>query len=277
MKQKALTVRRLTGVVLLMASVLSALVWFVWLAPLRHLSDFVWIEDHTPKQVWSELRRELKYRAYYSHLSGSYLGLWGDKETAAWLIGEFKAGRTHEGCDDGHLDMALPFITNQELGYKTNAWIDWWGTNSQKTQEEWIREGFSKRGINLNRHLTTNNVIELLKVLDRRSTNLVTVTGSNKITASLRYNAFRWLRDADVKTRDVDFISLPEGDKDSVIRGLVDYANDLGTFANHPGRIFKAEDQYSRPSWILGGYSQIGLAALLALIAFGGWRLTRCR
>jgi hypothetical protein len=268
---------RLTGIFLLAASGLAAFGWFVWLAPVRHLSDFAWLDKHTPKQTWTELQRELKHHAYYSHESGSFLELWGDKEAAGWLIEEFKAGRTHDGCDDGHLDMALPFITNQELGYETNAWIAWWGTNSQKTQEEWIRDGFAKRGINLTRQLTTNNTITLLKLLDRQTTNIVNAAGSNKISASLRYNSFRWLRDAGVETRNVDFASLPESEKNSVARGLIVYGNDLGAFANHPGRIFKAAAQYPRTSWILSWYFQLGLAVLLASIAFGGWKMLRCR
>jgi hypothetical protein len=173
--------------------------------------------------------------------------------------------------------MALPFITNQELDYKTNVWITWWDTNSQKTQEEWIRDGFAKRGIYLTRQLTTNNIIDLLKLLDRQTTNIVNAAGSNKITGSLRYNSFRWLRDAGVITRNVDFTSLPESEKNSVIRGLILYGNDLGAFANHPGRIFKTEDDSPRTSWVLSWYFQLGLAVLLASIAFGGWKMLRCR
>jgi hypothetical protein len=85
---------RLTGIFLLAVSGLVAFGWFVWLAPVRHLSDYVWLDEHTPKQTWAELQRELKNHVYYSHISGSFLELWGDKETAAWLIEEFKAGRT---------------------------------------------------------------------------------------------------------------------------------------------------------------------------------------
>lgn len=172
--------------------------------------------------------------------------------------------------------MALPFITNQEIGYETNAWIAWWNTNHQKTQEEWIRDGFSKLGIDVARKLTTNNIITLLKIIDRHRTNIITATGTNKITRSLRYNAFRWLRDADVKPNNVNFSTLPDEERNSVIRGLIVYAGDLGTYANHPGRIFKDEDDCSfRTPWILRGYFQWGLAAFLALLAFGGWRLLR--
>jgi hypothetical protein len=266
----------MTGVFLLVLSGAGAFVWFYWLAPLRHLSSGAWMQDHTPKQIWLELQRELKHRAGYCHWSGSFLELWGNKESADWLIGEFKAGRTHPDCGDGHLDTALPFITNQELGNETNNWIAWWNTNGQKTQEEWIRDGFSKLGIEVTRQLTTNNVITLLKILDRNATNIVTATGTNKITPSLRYNAFRWLRDAGVGPRSVDFPSLPDAEKNSLIRGLIAYAEDWGTYANHPGRIFKSVDDGSFGTpWILKDCFQWGLTMLLALLAFGGWRILR--
>ena len=209
-------------------------------------------------------------------MSGSFLELWGNKDSAAWLINEFKASRTHDGCDDGHLDMALPNITNQELGSDTNAWIAWWNRNSQKTQEEWIRDGFAQRGLELHRQLTTNNIIALLKILG--APGVKTNDAKLNFSRAYRYNAFRWLRDAGVAPKEVDYDLLPADERTVVIRGLIIYAGDLGTFANHPGRIFKDDTgDWGHDDWWLDARLNWVVGAVLVMLAFFGWRLLRKR
>lgn len=266
--------RRMTGGILLLVSGLIAFAWFVWLAPLRHLSDITWLQSHKPKQVWRELQKEMACHAGYSHMSGSFLELWGDKESAAWLISQFKTGKDLMDCADGHMGAAIPFITNQELGWDTNAWITWWNANGDKTQEEWIRDGFAKRGLVLSRSLSTNDIVSLLKILDRKTTNLVTAVGTNKITGSLRYNAFRWLRDAGVIPIKFNFEALSPDDRNPVIRGMIIYSADLGSFADHPGRIFSADsDQTGYQPWFTNWKTELGVIIGILLLAWCGLHL----
>lgn len=213
--------------------------------------------------------------AGYSHISGSFLELWGNKESAAWLIAEFKAGRNLVDCIDGHLGVALPFITNQGFDLTdTNSWIVWWNANNKKTQEDWIRDGFAKCGLALSRDLNTNNIVALLKILDPQTTNLVTATGTNKITRSLRYNAFRWLRDAGIVPIKFDFESLSPHERDAVVRGLIIYSGDLGSFADHPGRIFKTDsDETGYQPWFTNWKTDLGVTIGILLLVWSGLHL----
>ena len=265
--------KKLFGGFLLFFACSLAFLWFYWLAPVRNLSSSVWMGEHSARRQWIELKKEIHHRSGYNHESGVFLGMWGDKEWAAWLISEFKAERDHMDCEDGHIGTALPFITNQELGHDTNAWVAWWTTNSEKTQEEWIHDGFRKKGVELSRPMTTNNIITLLKFLAPLPPSSTSVTNTNRPSSSLRYNAFRWLRDSGVIPRDVDLESLPPEERIVATRGLVSYAGILGDDAYSPGKIFGEEYDYeTRDKWFMQVRYQWGLAAFLVLLAYFGWR-----
>jgi hypothetical protein len=215
----------------------------------------------------------MKCRAGHSHLSGSCLSSWGDKESAAWLIGEFQVGHTHFDCAGGHFEEALPFITNQNFGRDTNAWITWWETNKDKTQEEWIRDGFFKHGVELSRQLTTNNVFALLKIMrtPQKRANNDEMCGAGAFS----YNAFRWLREAGVDPHKVDYQSLPIEDRDTIIQGLIIYARYLGIYEDAPGRIFKKDTSFPSQSWFMDWRLDVALAICLILVAICGVLLLR--
>ena len=267
---------RIVGAVLLLFASVVAFLWFFWLAPVRHLASGLWVSEHSASRQWEELQKALKHRTWILHESGLDLGKWGDEEWAAWLIAEFRAGRNHLECADGHLDLALPYITNQELGYDANAWVAWWTTNSAKTQAAWIQDGFRKQGIELSRTLEPSNIIALLKLLvpPPKTTNNVAIT--NRPSASLRYNAFRWLRDSGFDPSQFELESLPPDEKTVVTGGLINYLRYLAAYIDNPGKVMGEENDYEADDkWFLIARFQPVLAAILLLLAFCGWRLLR--
>lgn len=144
---------------------------------------------------------------------------------------KIKPGQNIGGCGNYHLDSALAAMTNQRFGTNGQTWLAWWSTNRNKTQLDWIRDGFAQEGIQLQQPLTTNNIVALLKLITSTSKPATT----NVIVRSrdgLRYNAQRWLRDAGFRPQEFDLASVSPEEKDPVVRGLVSYALWLGEYRN---------------------------------------------
>ena len=194
MNQKT-KVLRLTGTGLLLAAGLLSFAWFYWLAPVKHLYSHVWIHKHSTTRWWEEAQKTVD-RIGVSHDVGIEIGRWGGKEWVVWIMKHIKPGQDIDSCQASHLASALADMTNQQLGYTADPWLAWWNTNQYKSQVEWIREGFAQKGVTLQHPLTTNNILTLLK-LSRLATNSPLVTNTPRhLQSSLRFNAFRWLRDS---------------------------------------------------------------------------------
>lgn len=132
-------------------------------------------------------------------------------------------------CFAGHKSSALRKLTNQDAGDTAEAWLAWWERNKSKTQEDWIREGFRKYGIEIEKPLTRSNVIALLKMtpsLDEEK---------SKVPSYVQYNAFRWLRDSDFDpaTFTVEDLSSPDGDE--VLQGLIRFSRLSGVYPKYEG------------------------------------------
>ena len=270
---------RIAGVALLCIASVLAFLWFYVLAPWRNLHSWSWLKNHSERRKWVEVQRQLK-RTGADHDSSIGVGYFGNEKWTKWVIQSLKPSYELRSCGTWpyHLPDALPLMTNQEL---TNdaEWIAWWETNKNKTQVEWIRDGFARAGIELQRPLTTNNVITLLKLIAPSAKFPATTNTMRAPRQALRYNAERWLRESGFRYPGFDLASVPAEDRDVVTWGLVTYAFWLGEHWDDPGRLqFSRDDDsgspfiepwFNRPlySWLIN--------SILIVMAVGGVFLLR--
>jgi hypothetical protein len=255
------------GAVLLLVSGLMAFVWFIWLAPVRHIYSIRWIQAHSRSALWEESQKSVG-RIGVTHDVGVEMGRWGDKEWAVWIINHIKPGQNIAGCENSHLGEALADITNHQLKPDSEVWLAWWKTNQNKTQIEWIREGFAERGLILQDPLTTNNIIELIKLAHLATNSPAYTNTPDYLRGSLRLNAFRWLRDSGINFRDAfgiwgcDINNIPEIDRNRIASVLFDYAEWYGEYWDGPGKLplkkdygipvyFQYESAFQKCKWIV--------------------------
>ena len=273
--------QRILGWLLLLIAGVLAFLWFYWLAPARHRSSTSWIKTHS-QQAWWEESQKSAHRIGVTHDVGIEIGYWGDKAWAVWIINHIKPGQDIASCEASHLGQALSDITNHQLKPEAEIWLAWWKTNQNKTQVEWIREGFAEQGVKLEDPLTTNNIIELLK-LANLPTNSVAYT--NHWGKSLLENAFRWLRDSGVSYRSVleiwnyNINNIPEEDRNRITVALLFYAEWYGENWDGPGKLpLKNNSEWFIPHEYETTFENFKLAVyctipLLALV--GVWLLRR--
>lgn len=229
----------MTGVFLLVLSGAGAFVWFYWLAPMRHLSDDQWCKVHSRGQWWIETQKQIR-RTGPDHDSSISLGRYGDKVWTGWVIRELNSREPSAGsCGEWpyHLDSAICYLTNQRMT-NSAARLQWWELNKDKSQMDWIREGFSKVGLVLTEPLTTNNIIDLLK-LTHSSTNFTMLTNPIPVELwlALRYNAFRWLSYSGFWPLNLDLNTVDPKIRNEVEVALIRYAQWLGENWDSPGRL----------------------------------------
>jgi hypothetical protein len=276
---------RLGGAVLLLASGLMAFAWFVWLEPVKRVYSPSWWERHSKRAYWEEAQESVA-RVGVTHDVGIDMGRWGDKTWAIWIIHHIKPGQDIMGCEASHLGEALADITNHQLKPDADIWLGWWKTNQDKTQVEWIREGFVERGLILQEPLTTNNIIDLLKLANLATNSPVYINTPDYLRGSLHMNAFRWLRDSGITGRDLfrlwnfDADNIPEANRNQIITAMLDYAVWYGEHWNDPGHLSIANRwNYGRlgPPWFLEAKFRWTLYGSMTGLALAGIWLMRRR
>lgn len=218
---------KFTGGLLLTVASLLAFTWYFWLAPWRKSYSVIWNSEHTARAQWIQYQKQLN-RTGLNHDVSIAIGYYGDKRWMEWIVRTLKPVQKSYGCESGQMHLPdAPFkITNQRITKDTD-WGTWWSTNKQKTQVEWVRDGFLQQGITLEQPLTTNNIVALLKLVATSKQNY------------LRYNAQRWLRDANVTVMPTafDLTQVAPEDREEVTKGLVSYALWLGEHRDDPGKL----------------------------------------
>lgn len=198
--------------------------WYYQLGPMRRVYDPEWSRQHSQVAWWEEYQQCVE-RSGWDHDGFYNVGRCGDKRWVQWIMEHIQPGDDIVSCRAGHKSHGLRYLTNQDVGDTAEAWLAWWKENQSKSQEEWIREGFRKVGIELKEPLTQANIIALLKL---------TADPGKKDNAPrdyVEYNAFRWLRDSDFDPAKFAVKDLPAKDGDQVLQGLVQFAHLSG---EHP-------------------------------------------
>jgi hypothetical protein len=276
MSTKAKIIRAL-GALLLLASVALAFFWFIWLLPLKHIYSRAWDREYSTVRFWEEAQKTV-YRIGITHDVGIEMGRWGGKEWVVWIMKHIKPGEEIVGCEASHLAGALADMTNQQLGYQADPWLAWWRTNQNKTQLEWIRDGFASKGIILQQPLTTNNILALLKLSHLATNSPVFTNTPPNLRTSLRFNAFRWLRDSGFRSIEFDLKNIPEEDRNQITLALIDYAEWSGIHRDDPGKLPINEYSLGYPSsdaCFLTPRFRWPLYLTIIAMALGGWYLLR--
>lgn len=217
-KQRWTALVRLFAGFLVLAGLYAAYWWFYKLGPGRHTADPRWVASHSQREYWREVQRGID-RGMWFHDDGFTVGMYGDKSWAEWIMSHVKPG-TNMGCLGGnlcHSATAMQYITNQDVGEEADAWIGWWEKNKDRSQEEWIAEGFAQRGFKIDAPPTPEQIPTVLALLGRTETD-----GSIALPKGIAYNAFRCLRDSDFNP--VAFALSNRDASADIERGLAEYA-----------------------------------------------------
>jgi hypothetical protein len=117
----------------------------------------------------------------------------------------------------------------------TNSWEDWLKINWNKTQEEWIRDGFSQYEVIVHLPPDERDVEPLLKLIGRKRWNFLMggpqgTNDPNAIPDYVQYNAFRWLRDSGFNPGRFAFSNATEVVTQNLTLALVKYSQMEGSF-----------------------------------------------
>jgi len=191
------TIKQLFGAILVLVGLVVAYFWFYRLAPMRHLADSKWLETHTEKARWLEEQKDYERMGSSPDLEfrGDRIGYYGDKRWFLWLESKAATDKNFRVC--GCTETALALMSNQHA----DSWEEWLKTNQNRTQEEWVRDGFLRYGVSVHLPPDVSDVEPLLKLMGQKSWNFLSggpqgTNAPDSIPDYVQYNAFRWLRDS---------------------------------------------------------------------------------
>lgn len=191
--------------------------WFYKLAPWRRTLSQQWRSSHSEQEYWHEVQKGI-YRGMWRHDDGFVVGRYGDKSWAEWVMAHVTRGEDM-GCFGrlSHSATAMRYITNRDVGEDADRWLDWWGKNKSKSQNEWIADGFRQRGLDIDVPPSSNQAPALLSLLGDADTD-----SSASVPEYWVFNAFRCLRESDFNP--VDYALSERPLPEEVKRGLLEYA-----------------------------------------------------
>lgn len=205
---------------------------------------------------------------------GDRIGFYGDKEWFLWLDERIRSPENFRHC--GCTEYALALMANRHV----TAWAKWTDANRNRSQEEWIRDGFLDYGVTVHLPPTSDDTLPLLHLLGRKSWNFLWAgsQGTNApdaVPSYIHYNAYRWLRDSGFDP--VKFVSsnTTVAAAFDITTGLLRFSqwhaaypghNGLGvlTFGKGRGSGFDMCPIISKP-WVV-----FGVDAFIAVCAIGG-------
>lgn len=174
--------------------------------------DSQWHDSHTRLEYWKEVQRAI-LRTGWSHDDSYTVGTHGDKAWAAWIMKNVGPGIDMGSCMAGHSERAMRLLTNQDVGDKSDDWLKWWQANKDKSQEQWIVDGFRENGFVLTTSPTKANIDRLLELIGE--------SRDQERQDHLAYNSYRWLRDSGF-----DAVKFAIDNKDLAAKqktGLIEY------------------------------------------------------
>lgn len=201
------------GLLALFVASFSAFFWVYITGPLRKSYELMISDRDHDRLLWDALKKSIN-RFGWTHDDGLMVGLYGDEQFASFIITQID-DKTNTVNDYGHKLFALSEITNQVGIESGKEWLKWWQKNKDKNQEEWIKDGFEKVGIDLHERLLSADILELLIVIGDKE----------RFQAPLRTNAFRWLRDSDFDVFSFKYSDFPTENSDKVLKGLLIYSS----------------------------------------------------
>ncbi len=187
------------GVLLLSGAGVLAWFWFYTLAPMRRVLDLDWRAMHSKEAQWAEEQKS--YRRFTRSPDLWYgaddIYRFGDETWFKWLLDRVLSGdSSFRVC--GCTMECLAVMSNHDFDADAD-WANWYEANKEKTQEEWIQDGFATQGMTISLPPSDDETESLLMILGKRSKDPKNVNsaGEPRLDAPgfMRYNAYRWLRD----------------------------------------------------------------------------------
>ena len=208
---------RVVGSLLVLVGLFFTYWWFYKLVPLRCTCDRDWRATHSEREYWEQVQAGIR-RGIWAHDDGWAVGYYGDRSWAEWIMTHVRSGTTMccLGADFQHSDLAMRLITNQGIGDDADAWLDWWKQNGDKSQVEWIVDGFRQTGLVISSPPTPEQLVALLTLLGTPRD-----PESESHVEHLKYNAFRFLRDSGFEP--VEFALSHRTTVADIDRGLLEY------------------------------------------------------
>jgi hypothetical protein len=121
------------------------------------------------------------------------IGYYGDEKWLKWLINKMKEPNFRVcGCTE----TVLMHMTNQ---YHED-WDKWLDKNKDKTQEQWIEDGFAKSGLKISYPPKTKDIRPLLELLGGETWNVLyggpkdEKTAPKTVPSYMKYNALLFAR-----------------------------------------------------------------------------------
>lgn len=277
---------RIFGVLLLGTGLFFAYHWFYYFAPSRRIMDPHWFTNHSQREYWKELQSSIQ-RGLWEHDEAWYVGQYGDKSWAKWIMEHSSGQMACMGGKPCHGAVAMRYLSNQDVGEEADAWHEWWKTNQSKSQEEWLADGFRQRGYMIDIPPKPEQFIVLLNVLGNIETNR-----PNAISKEMKYNAFRCLRDSGFDP--VAYILSNRTVSAIGERGLLEYEKHqrrwpsaigvgLLPFAKRPFGSKEADynDTFVLPPFMQTSFKNWVYALIWSPLALGvgliGWSFRKCR
>lgn len=265
---------------LMFAGLAAAYYWMYWLAPMRHLNDPAWLAQSSEARRWEEEQKSYHRTGRSPDLcfKDDRIGYYGNADWFFWLEERIRHPESFRHC--GCTESALALMTN----HNEDSWESWTQANRHRSQEEWIKDGFARYGVEVHLPPKQEDAVPLLRLLARPSWKVM-YWGAKRpeeappdaLPDNVKYNAFRWLRDLGFKL-DSDAAKEP-----LTAQGLLQYYRWLAGFPGIGGvgvlsfgkkRVDTSLDEpqpiLNRPWASAGIYALIGLSTL-----GGGWLMVR--
>ena len=183
------------GFLLVCAGVTAAYWWLYKLAPLRHLADPKWRQQHSETARWTAEQQMYKRLGVSPDLCfrADKIGYYGGKEWCLWLLERTRHPEKFRVC--GCTEYVLSLMSNRH----GSSWKKWAKANRERSQEEWIKDGFSEYSVDVHLPPQSDDTLPLLRLLGRKSWNFfqeLQPKDKEAVPNYVQYNAFRWLRDS---------------------------------------------------------------------------------
>ncbi|HBO44572.1 MAG TPA: hypothetical protein DD670_11680 [Planctomycetaceae bacterium] len=224
------------GLLLLAAGLIAAYWWLYKLAPMRRLADPEWLAEHSEAARWEEEQKDYRRMGSSPDLffQGDRIGYYGDKEWFLWLEEQIRSPGEFRHC--GCTNHALALMANRHL----SSWEQWTTANRERSQEEWIRDGFLDYGVTVHLPPEPEDTVPLLRILGRENWDFLWKgpqgpKDSEAIPSYVKYNAFRWLRDSGFESLEFAASNATLAGEPDVAAGLLIFASWRGTFPGNDG------------------------------------------
>jgi hypothetical protein len=250
--------------VILLLVVVMLYIWHWQLGSARHLWRTQWAYNHSEFARYNEIKKFIKQGNWNHDLCIMFANHYADKDLVSWLINDLRPTDTM-GClsRKSHRGSLLSRAANIDMGDKAVDWIGWWDANKEKTQIDWIIDGFKRAGIEVKEKGEMDEAVAL---------SLLRLIGSEDSPSYLSYNAYRFLNAKHINPYKL-FIDKVDSDK-QIKTGLIRYSSYMMTYPDAGAILFNYYDEdlwygESRPLYVQERTEVYVIIALSLLTVLG--------